>query len=315
MITPDNFPTPDLALRSTDPAELARVHEFARHQADAAEALRLRLVEQLPTATPNERVALLLRSLAELIEWRYQVARQAPGRIGVGIPLDADRFRRSLRDTGPNFDRLGDVGRLRAGAQWDPQTRTYRGGQSTPASRIMIRYGDAALVRFEAETTESDTLQNKVLLSGGRMVRGNRLVRGAAAARIAERLVARVAGRGHDVSRMETGGELIYAVTAADDDADILHAEALSLLAEAFELDRLNRIWNWQMARYLLFQSPRTKRGSDSVIRAFVVAVGAVLFEQAPTLEQDVDLRCAVLGQFAALRMPADWPLYPTTRR
>jgi hypothetical protein len=149
VISPGNFPTPALAQRSTDPAELTRVREFARHQATAAEALRQGLAGQLPTAALTERVTLLTRAFAELIEWRYQLARHAPGRLGVGIPLDVERFRRTLRNAGPNFDRLGDLGRLRAGATWDPDTRTYRGGRETP-SRIMVRYRRAALARFEA---------------------------------------------------------------------------------------------------------------------------------------------------------------------
>jgi hypothetical protein len=311
VITTDSFPTPALALRSADPAELARVRAFADHQAQAAEALRRRLAEQLPTATLTERVALLERAFTDLIQWRYQLARRSPGRIGIGIPLDADRFRRTIRDAGPNFDRLGDLGRLRAGAHWDPATKTYQGGQPTPASKIMAHYGQTARDRFAAEGPDSEVLQNEVLLPGGRLVKGNRLVRGAAAARIADALVARVRARGQDVSRMEVGGELLFAITADTADADVLHAAALSRLAYAFELDRRDRIQNWQTARYLLYQSPRTKKGSDAVTRVFLVAVGAVLFDQAPTMQQDADLRCIVLGQFAATRMPADQMLYP----
>jgi hypothetical protein len=39
------------------------------------------------------------------------------------------------------------------------------------------------------------------------------------------------------------------------------------------------------------------KKGSDAVTRVFLVAVGAVLLGHPPELAQDIDLRCAVLGQ------------------
>ncbi|MEV6607436.1 hypothetical protein [Kutzneria sp. NPDC051319] len=311
MITSDSFPTPDLAQRSADPVELARVREFAGHQAAEAEALRQRLAEQLPAADPDRRVLMLRRALAELIQWRYQLALTAPGRLGIGIKLDAERFRTPLRSD-PNFDRLGTLGRLRAGAEWDPASLTYRGGTATPASRIMDRYGRAALARFDAEAPGEDVLRNEVLLPDGRRVMGNRLVRGEPAAELARQLVIRVGGRGHDASRMEIGGELLFAVTAADDDADTLHAEALRRLANALdEDDHRARVWEWQTARYLLYQSPRTKKGSDAVIRVLLVVVGAVLFERPPVMQQDADLRCAVLGQLDATRMPADAALDP----
>ncbi|MFC0546643.1 hypothetical protein [Kutzneria chonburiensis] len=312
MISPDNFPTPALALRSTDPVEVDRVTYFARHQANAAEDLRRQLLAtDWPGLPLKRRIVMLRASFTTLVQWRYGLARQAPGRIGVGIPLDADRFRLSMREAGPNFDRLGYTGRLRAGAQWDAVSRTYVGGQDTPASRIILAYGNAALDRFAAEAPDGEVLQNVVALPDGTRVNGNRLVRRAAADQIGVNLLRRIATRGHDASRIEVGGGPIYAVTAAADDADVLYAEALRLLAQACELRREQRIRAWQTARYLLYQGPRTKKGSDAVIRAFLVAVGSVLLYQVPTIEHDADLRCMVLGQPAATTMPADAALYP----
>ncbi|EWM14603.1 hypothetical protein [Kutzneria sp. 744] len=311
MISPDNFPTPALALRSADPVEIDRVTSFAHEQAEAAEALRLQLLAaDWPHLPLHRRMVMLRAGHATLTQWRYGLARRAPGRIGVGIPLDADRFRLSMRDAGPNFDRLGYTGRLRAGARWDAASKTYQGGQNTPASRTILSYGNAALHRFNAEAPGSELLQNVVVLPGGMRVNGNRLVRGESAARIATYLVRRIVMRGHDASRIEIGGNPVYAITTADDDADVLHAEALRQLGEATELSYDRRIDAWQAARYLLYQSPRTKKGSDAVTRAFLVAVGAVLFDQAPTLDHDVDLRCMVLGQPAATTMPADAQLH-----
>jgi hypothetical protein len=311
VITPDSFPTPALALRSTDPVELDRVAYFARHQANAAEALRRQLLAADWAGLPLDRRVVMLRAgFATLVQWRYGLARQAPGRIGVGIPLDAERFQLSMREAGPNFDRLGYTGRLRAGARWDADSKTYQGGQDTPASRIILAYGRAALDRFEAEAPGGEVVQNVVVLPGGMRVNGNRLVRGESAARIAAYLVRRIAMRGHDASRVEVGGDPVYAVTATADDADVLHAEALRLLAETCELRYEQRITAWQTARYLLYQAPRTKKGSDAVTRAFLVAVGSVLLRQVPTIEHDADLRCMVLGQPAATTMPADAALH-----
>ncbi|HEY3478577.1 MAG TPA: hypothetical protein VGL02_06700, partial [Streptomyces sp.] len=308
-ITADSFPTPDLALRSTDPAELERVRAFAERQADAAGRLRTLLEPWLGLAERWDRVRLLRGVHAAAVRWRYELALRAPGRLGVGIPLDAERFRTSLRDGGANMDRLGYLGRLRAGAEWDPTSRTYVGGASTPAHEVMLAYGQAAQDRFTAEGMWRDILVNVVELPGGRPVKGNRLVRGAEAARVAAELTGRIAARGGDASRVETGGDPVYAVTADPDDADVLFHVALSVLADAHLLDRWERLRTWQQARYLLYQAPRTKKGSDAVTRVFLVAVGAVLFGRAPVLEHDVDLRCMVLGQAAATEMPADTAL------
>jgi hypothetical protein len=281
VITAASFPTPDLAVRSCDPAELDRVRAFAVAQAAAAEAARRRLESGVDVAA--------LRAVhADLIRWRHELASRAPGRLGQGLPLDASRFVTSLADGGPNYDRLGYLGRLRHGASWDPSTRTFRGGVETPAHRIMLHYGRAVHERFAREDNAGDVLLNPVVLPDGRVITGNRLVRGAAAARIGEELVARLARRGRDTSQVETGGDPCYAVTADDSARELMFASALDLLVDKGD---------WSAAQYLLFQSPRTKKGSDAVTRVFLVAVGSVLLEHPPVLDQDVDLRCAVLGQ------------------
>uniref|UniRef100_UPI003F49A3D4 hypothetical protein n=1 Tax=Amycolatopsis sp. CA-290885 TaxID=3239925 RepID=UPI003F49A3D4 len=309
VITATSFPTPDLALRTNDHADEHRVRSFAREQAAAAEALRRRLAGELPSCRSlRERTAVLRDAHAELVRWRYELALRAPGRLGaLGLPFDAERFRTSLRAGGPNVDKLGYLGRLRAGASWDRGTQTYQGGAATAASRIMLSYGERARARFaEQWLPDADVLLNVVAV-GRRLIVGNRLVRGAAAVRIAEALVARVAARGRDTSQMEIGGDPVYAVTADPDDADVLFGIAMIMLAGAVdEPEQAVRVRAWQDARYLLYQAPRTKKGSDAVTRVFVVAVGAILAGRAPVLDQDVDLRCMVLGQQAATVMPAD---------
>lgn len=294
MITAASFPTPDLALRSRDPVELRRVRAFAAAQAAAAESARLRLL-----VGPLD-VFALHAVYSDLIHWRHRLALAAPGRIGQGLPLDASRFVTSLVDGGPNYDRIGPMGRLRHGSVWDPASRTYVGGAETPAYRVMVRYGRAVSDRFARCHNSGDVLVNLVTLPSGRVLPGNRLVRGAAAAAVSAALLARLARRGRDTSRIETGGSPCYAISAPDPSRAAMFAAALTLLADAPSLS------SWQAARYLLYQSPQTKKGSDAVIRAFLVAVGSVLFGHPPVLDQDVDLRCAILGQGAATVLPSD---------
>lgn len=317
MITAKSFPTPHLAFRGADSAEDRRVRSFAEQQALAAEALRVRLVAELPHGLSGhrDRVDLLRRAHAGLVQWRYQLALDAPRRLGVGLPLDAERFRLSLRDGGPNSDRLGYLGRLRAGATWDATTKTFAGGDPTPASEIMQTYGQAARDRMDCEAPDEDVLLNIIRLIPGRLIAGNRLVRGAVARKIADGLVARVAARGGDTSTMEIGGDPIYVVTADPDDADTLFGIAMILLAGAVDdPEYTERLRAWQQARYLLFQAPRTKKGSDAVTRVFVVAIGAVLFGHPPVLDHDVDLRCMTLGEVEAVTMPADANLHSAAR-
>lgn len=312
---PACFPTPALALRTTCTTQLTRVRDFARHQATAAEALRARLVDELPRHQLPGRLALLRQAFADLIQWRYDLALRASGRPGIGAVKDPGRFRRPLRDEWPNCDRLGYTGRFRAGANWDASTRTYRGGRPTPASVIIEAYGQAARDRFAAEAgPHDDTLLTMVAVPGGGLIPGNSLVRGAEAERIAAKLTARVSARGHDTSQFETGLDPIYAVSAYPHDADALHGIAMVRLAGAGDLPRAERIPEWQLARYLLYQAPQTKKGSDAVTRVFLVGVGAALFGVAPVLEQDCDLRCLVLRQRDATVMPADAMLWSAVR-
>lgn len=286
---------------------------FAERQAEAAESLRTRLAAEFGGRDRAERQALLRHEHNILTVWRYELARLTPVRLGAGLALDVDRFRVTLRDGGPNLDRIGAVGRLRAGATWDQATKTYRGGMETPASKIAMAYGEAARGRFMVEAPDSDVLQTTVTLADGRQVRGNRIVRGGVARQVADALIARTVARGRDGTRVDVSGEPMYVVTADPDDGDVLFTEALALLAGAAESDTtyLERVRAWQAARFLLFQAPRHKKGSDAVTRTFLVGVGAALLGVPPVLEQDVDLRCMVMGQVATSTMPADAALQP----
>jgi len=299
LITPDHFPTSPLALRFADPDRQARVRAFAVRQAVTATAARNRLAGLWATAvTRADRTAALTTVHAALVQWRYQLAAEAGGRLGQGLAHNAERFRTPITRRDINYDRLGHVGRLRDGAQWDAGTRTYTGGAPTPAYEAMVRYGQAAQARFETEDVTGDILQNWATLPDGTRIPGNRIIRGDAAHTVAQELKARVAARGVDASRMETGGQPIYTATPAPQHSTNLHAAALNLLADPDLTAE-----TYLTARYLLFQAPRTKKGSDAVARTFAVAVGALaLGDDAPALPADIDLRCYVLGQAAATR-------------
>ncbi|MFE6869600.1 hypothetical protein ACFVFS_23985 [Kitasatospora sp. NPDC057692] len=298
-ITFDRFPTSPLALRTNDPADRAHRHAFSCQMAQTATTARDHLADLLATATSTEeRVAALAAVHTFVTDWRYQAAARAAGRVGRGIAYDPARFRTPIAGAGTNYDRLGPVGRLRDGSVWHPATRTYRGGTDTPASRAMAHYGLAAQRRFAREAPTADILQNRVTLPDGRTIAGNRLLRGRAARRAAAELTARIAARGLDPARVETGGHPLYTATPDPADATLLRAEALRILAGPGLTPRL-----FLTARYLLFQAPVMKKGSDAVTRVFTVAVADLLLgTDAPALPADIDLRCYVLGQQAATR-------------
>ncbi|SCF74071.1 hypothetical protein [Streptomyces sp. Ncost-T10-10d] len=147
-------------------------------------------------------------------------------------------------------------------------------------------------------------LQNWVFLPDGRQVAGNRILRGKAARQIGAELAARVAARALDASRMEVGGNPIYTVTPEPADSDHLFSAAMEVLADPALTPE-----SCATTRYLLFQAPRAKKGSDAVTRTYTVAVGAgLLGTDAPALPADIDLRCYVLGQETAPRTAVSNP-------
>jgi len=304
-VTAHSFPTPHLALRSTSADACRRVRGFAREQARAAEAALPELNDALRTLrSRQDRVAALVRAHGHLIQWRADLARRTTVPLDHGLDHDASRFTLSLREGGPNYDRIGNVGRLRENPTWDANNRVFHGGEPTPAHLIMLEHGRGAEQRFATEDHDGDTLRNPVTLPDGTRIDGNSLVRGAAARLVAAALVARLRQRGADTSRIETGGDPIYVVTADDDNRELMFHTAMTVLADASRGD----VRAWQAARYLLYQAPLTKKGSDAVTRVFLVAAGTVLFGQPPILDHDVDLRCIVAGQHAATALPSDPP-------
>ncbi|ROP36301.1 hypothetical protein [Saccharothrix texasensis] len=308
MITATSFPTPDLARR--DPGQDLRVQVFAELQADRAESVRLDLARDWHRLTRLQRVEQLRRTYDALIDWRYHLAAAAPGRLGAGIPMVAERFRTAITRDEPRIDRVGYLGRLRHGATWDEHSRTYVGGTSTPAHEIMLHYGRVAHARMDAAPVD-DVLVNRIVLPDGREVLGTTLARGFRATVLAADLVRRVAASGRDASRMETGGDGVYLVTAGPDVRATLETAALYLLADDDALTPDGALPAIQAARYLLVHAPRTYKGSDAVIRVLLVAVGSMLLRRQLVLEHDMDLRCLVGDQASATAMPADTRLAP----
>jgi hypothetical protein len=294
-ITPDHFPTPHLALRA---GVSETVRGFAFEQAAAALDIHQWLTSVSGLyRTEGTRAAAVRIAYAQATAWRYDLAHQGAivGGTAAVDGCDARRFRTEITDDSPNLDRIGIVGRFRDGAEWDPDTRTYVGGVGTPASRITAAYGAVARARFAIERVSTDVLVNAVTLPDGSTQDGNWLIRGQVARDAGVELADRVAARGLDASRMEVGGDPIYAVTADRVDRDRIRDAMITLLASD-DLD----LTGWWQAVYLAYQSPRYKKGSDAAHRVFLAAVAAWRLGHCPVIPQDIDLRCMVLGQTAA---------------
>ncbi|ACU39418.1 hypothetical protein [Actinosynnema mirum] len=308
MITAASFPTPHLALRSNDPAQTAAVSEFAEHQAHAANTIPRRYL-RLNTVTART----LGDLLDELHAWRWRLAKgHGDPRGGHGVDGDAARFMTTISSAGANYDRLGAIGRMPVNPRWDEASHSYVDGEPTPASRIMEHYGAIARARLQAAGV--DELHTEVRLPDGRRVVGNSLVRGERARELAAELIERLRSRGLDTSRFDTGqdSDPVYAITADHADRDTMREAALQTLADAAATGgHADRLAAWRTSRFLLFQAPHMKKGSDAVTRVFLVAVGAWLLDTAPVMQQDADLRCMTLGQVDAHTMPADANLLP----
>ncbi|MFD0199247.1 MULTISPECIES: hypothetical protein [Saccharothrix] len=297
-ITADCFPTPHLALRGT--SDDTRVRAFAAEQAHAARAVLPAIASALALPSTGHGIQMLTLAYDTVVQWRRAVAAASDdARYGdTGRPI-ASRYAATLDEDGPNYDRVGEVGRSRAGARWNTATGQWTGGTDTPATRTLAAYGRAVRRRFAVQAPDSEVLPNIVTLpiSWGQ-VRGNALVRGQAARDVAAQLAGRLADR-RGVVQVETTGDLLYLVTADDQARRVMFHEAMHVLAAAYRGDRSARWAAWWSAAYLLYQAPKFKKGSDATNRVFLAAVGAALLDQAPVIPHDLDLRCMVLGQSA----------------
>lgn len=307
-ITAECFPTPALLLRTNDPAAQRDIREFAQTQAESACSLHHTLTNALHQAGDiDARVAAFTAAFEAAEDWRYRIAAATPqptGRYGVG---HAERFRAPVTDDNPNLFRLGEHTRFRDGAMWNPITRTYTGGAETPASRTMRLFEALATARL-TQSWGLNVVSNRVPLPDGRVVYGTRLLRGEAARRAATELVARIATRDGDTSRIITDGDLIYIASGPETDRRTMFRSAMALLSQDHG-STATTLAAWLRATYLLYQAPRRKRGSDATIRTFLVAAGTYLLGYPPVLLHDIDLRAYVrpAEQFMAELLSSDF--------
>jgi hypothetical protein len=126
----------------------------------------------------------------------------------------------------------------------------------------------------------SHGLQNRVTLRSGRRVNGNTM-------------------------QYIPEPQEVRTFTAEHDDREVLRQasfEALAELEEARAADGTNPQDPEQRqafvdAAYFLVQGPEFKRGSDAIMRTFLVAAHTRVFDAAPVLPQAIDLDGMVRGQ------------------
>ncbi|WP_395297232.1 hypothetical protein ACF9IK_30195 [Kitasatospora hibisci] len=252
--------------------------------------------EVLPTACDiNARTVALTTAFEATEEWRYRTAVANPHPAGRYGAASTEQFRIPITDDNPNLFRIGEHERLRDGATWDSATRTYLGGAETPASRTMRRIAALIAARF-TQSPGVDIVCNRVTLPSGQAAHGMRLLRGNAAHSAAAAMVARVAARGGDTSRIVTDGQLVYSASSPEADRRAIFRSAMILLAQD-HTSPIAALTAWLEAAYLLYQAPRTKRGSDATTRTFLIAAGTHLLGRPPVLLHDVDLRAYVQPQ------------------
>lgn len=164
-----------------------------------------------------------------------------------------------------------------------------------------MRLFDALATARLAQSPGLNVVSNRVLLPGGRVAHGMRLLSGDAARRAATEMVGRIAARGGDTSRIITDGDLIYIASSPETDRRTIFCSAMVLLAQDY-VSTATALAAWLQAAYLLYQAPRRKRGSDATIRTFLVAAGTCLLGYPPALLHDIDLRAYVrpTAQFVA---------------
>jgi hypothetical protein len=294
-ITAACFPTPEVLIRSSVGDIPSHVTAFAALQAQQARKLYRVLTRELLFASDiQQRTEIVTSVFIAAEQWRHQVAVSQPYGDGRYSAVHAQRFREFITDDTGNYFPIGEPEKYRDGAQWNSASYSYTGGSETPASRAMRRFADLAKARFDGP--DCDVVANEVTLPGGRSVPGMRLLRGQEATKAADAIVARIAARGGDGSRIARTIDGVYTANAtAEQRHEIFHA-AMALIARQHDAEA-GAAWAWLDAAYLLNQAPRRKRGADATIRTFLVAAGLHLLGRPPTLLHDLDYRAYVHTQ------------------
>lgn len=291
IIGPESFPTPHRAYTfGANPsveqaATIARIESFKDwHAEQANKALGVLLDTPHPTAST-------LRNVYDDI-----TRARAMHNSGIDTYHDSRRTFIEITDDNPNRDRLGYSGRSRSnnGLSWSEEEQAFIGGEETPASRDSLELGKIALARF-GKNTEGDIFQNKVMLPNGRVVDGNRIIRGNTAREYAKgeraKFYNRLRASGvpeDELPKFETGGSpVVFTETAYEKDRNEILTSVMDELATRPKEDWTPNKWADMV--YRMYQSPQYKRGTDAVIRTFVVAVGAWIFGTPPMLVQNID--------------------------
>ncbi|NUS00019.1 MAG: hypothetical protein HOV67_32765 [Kribbellaceae bacterium] len=270
MITARSFPTPDLLKKTNNPAAWDQLAGFAQVQAAEANAALELLAERLATAAgAGERVAAFEAAFRHVSDWRYQVAASERWPRPYS---DVEEFRTAIE---PGNARLYRV---------TPSVEEHDPG--SPALLLRTELVQVAKDRLMGHST----LQNVVTLRDGRTVNGN--------------LVSR---------SLYTGS--ITTETATYEDREVLRQASFETLAE-LETRRTDEArldpqdpelrQKFTDAAYFLIQAPEMKRGSDAIMRTFLVAAHTRVFDAAPVLPQAIDLDGMVRGQEAFSQVMRD---------
>ncbi|WP_280334806.1 hypothetical protein, partial [Nocardia wallacei] len=264
----------------------AELREFARWQADAANAMvgRLRALDRPPAPK----------------DWETEYWRLMKERATQKALLPNSRYDTPISDEEPNIDWIGPNIR-RDGGVWDPDKKRWVGGLPTPLTQTYARIAALAMLRFRQEGVTVNELQNTVRLSDRTEVNGNRITRNEAAAQVI--LAGEVGTR--PKWKLPKSDEVVV-VTATEADRQRIFQDALEQLSRPgkFTLE------TWADVAYKLFQSPQRKNGSDAVIRTFLVGAAEYHMGRVPDFPHDIDLLAMTLPQRGFI----DHIMYPKYR-
>ncbi|WP_427889753.1 hypothetical protein ACQHIV_40320 [Kribbella sp. GL6] len=251
-------------MTSVDPAVADQLRGFAAVQAaEAGAALGVLDRDLAGAGSRAERVAAFEAAYGHVAQWRYQLAVEGKW-VRPGASAEDVRARIGH---GMNYRLSPTVGPRQPGS---------------PAFKYLTELERVALDRLDGR----HELQNVVTLRDGSKVNGN--------------ILHFVPAPGDEATRRLFPDE-VQTQTAGPEDREVLRRAAFETLAELEELkaDPANPAHRraFADAAYFLVQGPEFKRGSDAIMRTFLVAAHARVFDAAPVLPQAIDLDGMVRGQ------------------
>ncbi|WP_406280605.1 hypothetical protein OH799_14730 [Nocardia sp. NBC_00881] len=262
----------------------AELREFARWMANKANTIVNRLRHSGRKPTPEDWEA----EYWDLIEERSKVRGYKPNA----------RLKLRLTDAEyPNVNRFSSNAE-RDGSVLDPRIGRWVGGLPTPFSELWAETCERALARFDTGGVTGEELQNKIRLSDGTVINGNRILKGKAAEEILHFVwEAKTSPNGWEFAP----GDVITVSGTEANRRRILH-DAFEQLARPGEFT----VETWADVAYKLFQAPQTKSGSDATIRTFLVGAAAYRLGRVPDFPHDIDLRAMTMNQGDFVRYVVD---------